>query len=152
MKEISHINKAIVTAGCGYNISFPFYFSAMEKGTTELYQSPRYRMLENSHILLWLIKDTCWALEFKIGGMVMIAPTLGMAIYLLLRSRGSKPEFFHNIAIVLWIMANSIWMIGEFYEQDWRQYAVVLFAAGLSVLVLYYLFWFRKSNPNTPNP
>ena len=144
MREISHINKLIVTPGCGYNISFPFYFSGMEKGTTELYQSPRYRMLENSHILLWLIKDTCWALEFKIGGVVMIAPTLGMAIYLLWRSRRSKPEFFHNIAIVLWIMANSIWMIGEFNEQDWRQYAVVLFGAGLGVLVLYYLFWFRK--------
>lgn len=123
----------------------------MENGTTELYQSPRYRMLENSHILLWLVKDTCWALEFKSGGVVMIAPTLGMAIYLLWRSRRSKAEFFHNVAIVLWIMANSIWMIGEFNGQDWRQYTVVLFAAGLSVLVLYYLFWFRKVPRNT-NP
>lgn len=144
MSETGYINKAIVTPGGGYNISFPFYISGMNQGTTELYQSPRYRMLENSHILLWLVKDTCWALEYKMGGMVMIAPTVGMAIYLLWRSRRSTTEFFHNIAVVLWILANSIWMIGEFIEQDWRPYSVVLFAAGLSVLALYYLFWHRK--------
>lgn len=124
----------------------------MNSGTAELYQSPKYRMLENSHILLWLIKDTFWALEFEPGGVTMIVPTLGMAIYLLWRARRSKPEFFHNIAICLWIIANSIWMIGEFNDQDWRQYAIILFAGGLGVLACYYLSWFGKARkPETPD-
>jgi len=120
----------------------------MSDNTQELFQSPRYRMLENGHILLWLIKDTCWALEFRAGGITMIVPTLGMAFYLLWRSRGSMTELFHNIAVCIWILANSIWMIGEFFERETRPYAVVLFLIGLAVLAVYYLFFFRPQTPS----
>ncbi|MCB0698273.1 MAG: hypothetical protein H6551_06745 [Chitinophagales bacterium] len=104
----------------------------------------RYRWLENGHILLWLIKDTCWALEFKIGGVIMIVPTVSMAFYILWRSRHVLSERFHNIAVCFWIMANSIWMIGEFVDYEARPIAVVLFGMGLFVLAIYYLFYFRK--------
>ncbi|MCB9046652.1 MAG: hypothetical protein H6550_11025 [Chitinophagales bacterium] len=112
--------------------------------TEQLFRSTRYRMLENGHILLWLVKDTCWALEFKAGGITMILPTLGMAIYLMWRSRGSMTELFHNIAVCIWIMANSVWMLGEFFEKETRPYAVVLFIIGLALLAVYYIFFFRR--------
>ena len=28
---------------------------------------------DNVHVLLWLIKDTCWMLEWKVLGTIMIA-------------------------------------------------------------------------------
>lgn len=106
--------------------------------------SPAYRWIENGHILLWLVKDTCWALEFKPGGIFMIFPTIFVAFYITWRSRHIRAELFHNIAVCLWIMANSAWMAGEFYEQETRHYAVVLFSIGLLLLIIYYLFYFRK--------
>jgi hypothetical protein len=103
-----------------------------------------YRWVENGHIFLWLIKDTCWALEFKPGGIIMIFPTVFVAFYILWRSRKVRPEFFHNIAVCAWILANSTWMIGEFWEYDARPIAVALFSVGLLVLLVYYIFYFKK--------
>lgn len=122
----------------------------MNTDSSELYRNARYRMLENSHILLWLIKDTFWALEFKAGGMFMIVPTIAMAIYITYRSVNTRTELLHNIAVCFWILANSTWMVGEFFGHDMRGYAVVMFAMGLAVLAFYYLFYFRKET--TPNP
>jgi hypothetical protein len=45
---------------------------------------------ENVHILLWLIKDTCWMLEWKVLGCLMIAPTIAVAIYLAVRSAAEQ--------------------------------------------------------------
>jgi hypothetical protein len=106
--------------------------------------SPTFRWIENAHILLWLIKDSCWAMEWKQGGIFMIFPTLTVALYILWKSRSIRAELYHNIAVVFWISANSIWMIGEFTEQEYRPYAVVLFTIGLSVLAIYYAFFFKK--------
>lgn len=103
-----------------------------------------YRWIENGHILLWLIKDTFWAMEFKPGGIFMIFPTLGVALYLLWRSRRVRGELFHNLAVCIWIAANSIWMAGEFYDRETRPIAAGLFISGLILLAVYYLFYFRK--------
>jgi hypothetical protein len=108
----------------------------------------KYRWIENGHIYLWLIKDTCWAFEFRYGGIFMILPTVSVALYLLWRSRRHTSEFIHNIAVCLWLFANSIWMVGEFFENDTRHYAIILFAIGLALLTIYYLYTFiarRKS-------
>lgn len=106
--------------------------------------SPTFRLIENAHILLWLIKDTCWAMEWKQAGIGMIFPTLSVALYILWKSKKVRAELFHNIAVVLWISANSVWMIGEFYEHEFRPYSAGLFIAGLSVLAVYYAFFFTK--------
>lgn len=106
--------------------------------------SPTFRWLENAHILLWLIKDTCWAMEWKTGGTFMIFPTLITAIYILWKARKIRSELYHNIAVCLWISANSTWMIGEFTETELRPYAVGLFMIGLSTLAIYYGFFFKK--------
>lgn len=103
-----------------------------------------HRLVENGHILLWLIKDTCWALEWKLLGITMIVPTVSVAFYLLWRARHLRSETFHNLAVCIWIVANSIWMIGEFNDADMRPVSASMFIAGLLVLAVYYIFFFRK--------
>jgi hypothetical protein len=97
------------------------------------------KRLENAHIFLWLIKDSCWVMEFKVPAFVMIFPTLSMAFYLLIKSWSNTSERIHNWAICFWIMANSVWMIGEFSDKELRPYAAVLFSIGLMSLLSYYL-------------
>jgi hypothetical protein len=104
----------------------------------------RYRWIENGHIFLWIIKDTCWAFEFREGGMFMIIPTVFVALYILWRSRYIVTEFVHNIAVCLWLFANSIWMVGEFFGKDTRNYAIILFAIGLVILTTHYIYYFIK--------
>ncbi|MFN8293236.1 MAG: hypothetical protein U0T72_05895 [Chitinophagales bacterium] len=100
----------------------------------------KIRQTENQHILLWLIKDTCWVLDFKWGGMALILPTLLVAMYITWKWRMYRAELFHNIAICCWISANITWMIGEFYFNDsTRPIATVFFAMGLCSIAYYYL-------------
>jgi len=104
----------------------------------------KYRVFENTHILLWLIKDTCWALEFKPGGLIMIIPTIAMAVYITVMNIEIKSELLHNIAVCCWILANSVWMIGEFFDHDTRIFAAALFCLGLTSIGIYYIFYFKK--------
>jgi hypothetical protein len=100
----------------------------------------KIRNLENTHILLWLIKDTCWVLEFKLLGLIMILPTIAMAFYLSYLSRVDKKELLHNLAVSCWILANSVWMIGEFYLNDsTRPIAAGFFILGLAFVAIYYI-------------
>ncbi len=110
------------------------------------------REYENTHIALWLIKDTCWVMSFKIAGMVMIVPTLIVAIHIAWRSRKNVGDLFHNIAVCLWIAANGTWMTGEFfYDDGLRPYAKLFFIAGLIVVAVYYIIHFpkKKQEPET---
>jgi hypothetical protein len=98
------------------------------------------RRTENIHIVLWLIKDICWVLNFRIGGMIMIVPTLLVAMYITWKGRNYRSELFHNIAVCLWISANINWMIGEFYYDDTtRPLSIVFFALGLAFIFYYYI-------------
>lgn len=73
-------------------------------------------------------------------GTISIAPTLAFALYITHRSRDSTTELVHNTAVCLWIVANSLWMIGEFfYEDTTRPVAVWFFLAGLGLVSGYYL-------------
>ncbi len=100
----------------------------------------KIRKLENTHILLWLIKDTCWVLEYKLMGVLMILPTVFVAFYLSYLSRNDRKEFLHNLAVCCWILANSTWMIGEFYLNDsTRPIAAAFFILGLTFVGVYYV-------------
>ena len=99
----------------------------------------RTRKTENFHILLWLIKDLCWASLSTTLGMIMIVPTIGLAFYITYLNRSERSELVHNLAVCFWILANSVWMIGEFYLEDsLRPYAIGLFTLGLAMMVRYY--------------
>jgi hypothetical protein len=71
---------------------------------------------DNMHVLLWLIKDTCWMLEWRIFGTAMIAPTIGVAVFLAVRSRLER-LFWINLAI----------------------WAGIPFAFGFAAVALFYL-------------
>ncbi len=99
------------------------------------------RKFENLHIVCWLMKDTCWVLDLKTLGIVMVIPTVFLAFYITYKFRSVPSEFYHNLAVCSWILANSVWMIGEFFFDDTlRPYAFVFFSIGLLVLGIYYIF------------
>lgn len=108
----------------------------------------KYRKMENMHILFWLIKDISWCLIWKELGIAMIFPTLAIAILIAWRTRHMASELAHNLAIALWISANSLWMISEFFHFDemiigkyftGKQLALIPFIAGLAILLYYYI-------------
>ncbi len=98
-----------------------------------------FRKIENLHILLWLLKDICWAADLKWLGTFMILPTISVAIWLTWKMRKSVSELMHNVAVILWILANSTWMIGEFFFDDkTRPLALIFFALGILLLLVFY--------------
>ena len=116
----------------------------MNNQSTEMYAVPaKFRGMENLHILFWLVKDICWCIAFKPLGIAMIFPTFSMAVYIMWQNRQHVSELTHNMAIALWIMANSMWMIFEFLRVDdqYRLYCLIPFSAGLLILLYYYLYY-----------
>lgn len=103
------------------------------------------RASENFHIVLWLFKDICWVMDLKTAGVIMVVPTVAMALHIMWRSRRDTGELLHCIAVVFWIMANSTWMIGEFfYDDGTRPLAIGFFVAGILVVLWYYLVLLPK--------
>ncbi|SRR5258706_9524248 len=118
--------------------------------TGEKYYSipSRFRRMENTHIVFWLFKDISWCMIWKVLGMAMIIPTLSIAIAIAWRTREIKSELAHNLAVALWISANSIWMISEFFQFDtmviWKEFtgkhlALIPFITGVLILLYYYV-------------
>lgn len=110
----------------------------------------KYRKMENLHIVFWLFKDVAWCLGLKWLGTVMIIPTLIISIVIAYRTRKYISELCHNMAITVWISANSYWMISEFFGFDhkviWGEYtykhlAIIPFTMGILILSYYYLIW-----------
>lgn len=108
-----------------------------------------YRKMENMHIIFWLMKDVSWCMIWKPIGIVMIFPTLIISIIIAWRTREIRSELAHNLAITFWIVANSYWMISEFFGFDekiffWgidgRHLTIVPFTAGVLTLLYYYVF------------
>lgn len=98
------------------------------------------RDFENLHITLWLVKDFCWVALFKPLGLLMILPTVVVAIYLTVKTWKDLKERLHNLAVCFWILANSTWMIGEFYFHDtWRPAAICLFCLGIICIGYWHL-------------
>ncbi len=105
------------------------------------------RKKENIHVVFWLIKDFAWISDYQILAICMIIPTFLLAVFLTIKSRllhlkgeVEEADFFHNLAITLWIVGNSIWMIGEFYYHDAiRHIARPAFLSGLAVVGFFYL-------------
>lgn len=119
--------------------------------SNEAYAIPvRYRKMENLHILFWLFKDISWCMIWRPLGIAMIFPTLVLAIIITIRTRQYMSEVCHNLAIVVWITANSYWMISEFLHFDtmvlvgdytYKHLALIPFLTGIIILGYYYVWW-----------
>ena len=127
----------------------------------QIYQIPiKFRKRENMHILFWLIKDISWALEFKTAGIIMIFPTLFLAILITFQTKNNLSELYHNLAVISWLIANSYWMISEFYGFDthyfystitYKKLALIPFFIGLILLIYFYCFKNNKSTQISQN-
>ena len=121
----------------------------MQNLTESLYSIPaRFRKMENLHIVFWIIKDMSWCMGWQFLGIAMIVPTLLVAIFISWRTRQIHSELAHNLAVALWICANSTWMIMEFINKDatlffgvltGKQLSMIPFAIGSLILIYYYL-------------
>lgn len=126
----------------------------MEAANPQYYTIPlRYRIMENLHIVFWLLKDISWCLVWKPLGLIMIFPTLIISIVIAWRTRHFVSELCHNAAITVWITANSYWMISEFFGFDtkviagnitYKNVAVIPFAIGILTLAFYYVVWLPR--------
>ncbi len=119
--------------------------------TSPVYSIPlSYRKMENLHIVFWLLKDISWCMIWKPLGFAMIFPTLIISIVIAWRTRQFMSELCHNVAITVWIAANSYWMISEFFHFDamvitgditYKHLALVPFVTGILILAYYYLYY-----------
>ena len=83
-------------------------------------------------------------------GIAMIFPTLIISIVIAWRTREFMSELCHNAAITVWILANSFWMLSEFFKIDanviygpitYKHIAILPFTTGILLLAYYYLYW-----------
>ncbi len=97
------------------------------------------RQFENLHIILWLIKDSCWLMHFKTGGTIMVIPTILVAFHLAWKTRKNKKLFLPNLAVCLWICANATWMLGEFYGFSFQLPAISFFILGVIAIASFFI-------------
>lgn len=77
-------------------------------------------------------------LELKWLGAIMMVPTLLLAVYIIYKTRGTL-DFYINTAILFWIMANSFWMMMEFFnDNEYRYFATIPFALGFVFVGIFY--------------
>jgi hypothetical protein len=106
---------------------------------------------ENIHIPLWLLKDFCWMLHWKVPGMIMVIPTILVALIITIkyfREDSSDEEWIH-LAVLFWICGNSYWMGCEFFDrEDLKNYAGFAFVAGMLSAAYFYTkhYLFSKKN------
>lgn len=102
--------------------------------------NPGIRKIENIHIGFWLLKDIGWIQDLHILGIIMVVPTLLIALWLTWHTRHDAGECAHGAAVVCWISANAIWMVGEFFFNDTtRPIASLFFGLGVLILAWYYI-------------
>lgn len=118
------------------------------------------RVFENSHIIFWLIKDMSWAMGWKWLGILMILPTLIISILITYKLKDDNREWYHNNAVTLWIIANSYWMISEFFMFDDKilfytikgvHLSLIPFLLGILLVLFFYLFK-NKASISSKNP
>lgn len=129
------------------------FFITMSQ-TNDQFELPiKLRRFENLHIIFWLLKDMAWSMGWRYMGISMIIPTLLISIYMTKKLKGNASEFYHNLAVICWIVANSYWMISEFFGFEeliiigslkWVHLALIPFISGL-LFIAYFYFIKRKS-------
>jgi hypothetical protein len=126
----------------------------MAEKQNEKYNIPfYYRRMENLHIVFWLFKDIAWCMVWRPLGIIMIIPTLAISIIIAWRTRKIVSELCHNLAVTVWISANSFWMCSEFLGVDdeivfgtttVKQLAMIPFVTGVLILAYYYIIYKPK--------
>jgi hypothetical protein len=103
-------------------------------------------LLETIHIPLWLVKDLCWLLSYRLLGVMVAIPTIIVAFVMAVVTRGDRERFLPNISVALWILANANWMVAEFYDWDIKHYSLYPFVGGLLVFTFFLIQKLVKSD------
>lgn len=101
-------------------------------------------ILEMAHIPLWLIKDLCWLMTWRITGLIMAVPTVLVAIILAIITYKDESRFLPNVSIAFWIIANANWMVAEFFDLPTRFYSIAPFVAGIAIFIIYLYNRYKK--------
>ncbi len=99
----------------------------------------KIRKTENLHVFFWLIKDMCWMMEIKLFALFMIIPTVLMAFYIMYVLRKQIDLLVVNIAVSCWILANSFWMLSDFFTAIPKLLSLPFFIAGI-ICMCYYIW------------
>jgi hypothetical protein len=84
-------------------------------------------------------------MEWKWLGVAMILPTISLAVYLVVKTLGTR-DIYLNIAIFFWISANSFWMIMEFFNDNhYKSLAAIPFGLGILFVALFYILPKKKT-------
>jgi Ca2+/Na+ antiporter len=111
----------------------------------------KIRQYENLHIVFWLVKDTCWMMELKILGAIMVIPTILLCIWIIVKTFHTL-EIYINIAILFWICANSYWMLTEFFgDIHYKFYAAIPFALGFLFAIIYLAKYYKLKYLSSEN-
>lgn len=107
--------------------------------------SKRYiKLLDTLHIPLWLVKDISWLMFWKPIGIFMIFPTVFVALLLCIATRHITDKLMLNLSILCWILANSNWMVGEFFELNFRPLSFVFFSIGIVTMTIYFILYGKQ--------
>lgn len=78
-----------------------------------------WRDYETIHVFLWLGKDYAWCSENLIMWYIFMVPTVLVAADFawtsLWTKKASLIEKVNSCAVLLWVIANMVWAIGDFY-------------------------------------
>ena len=98
----------------------------------------RIKKYESLNVVFWLIKDSCWMLQLKWLGIIMVVPTVTIATFIVFISWKTADRFI-NMAILCWIVANSYWMYDEFFTSGQHKLLVSFpFALGFIFIGIFY--------------
>jgi hypothetical protein len=62
------------------------------------------------HITSWLIKDIFWTLKLSLFATIMVAPTVILALYILIKEKENRDG---NWTLFFWLLMNISWMLHE---------------------------------------
>ena len=83
--------------------------------------SIQYLPVEYIHIYLWIFKDLCWTLDLYWLGVVFGVSAISFSFVLFcyaIKLRNLR-KLWHSVGITVWLLANFIWMSGEFHDSKY---------------------------------
>jgi hypothetical protein len=87
------------------------------------------------HFPLWILKDMAWMLGFGWISLILAIPTIFISIILILYTIGVERK--QNIALLCWLLANTLWMSDEMFDVNTKGIALISFVTGIIVVLTY---------------
>jgi hypothetical protein len=80
-------------------------------------------MNDKLHIISWLLKDMFWCLQLAIPAIIMVFPTIGLMLYMIIKNPEDRLE---NLTVSSWIMMNILWMLNELKATQWPRWPIYI--------------------------